>query len=308
MKKLVSALLAAALACTAFMMTGCNSEVKEVSSNGAGSAAGSAAAASEAGSEAAKVDLSGQKLTLNGSTSMAEVCEALGAAFKEKTGADVEKGGNGSGDAPKAVDGGTALIGDLSRKLKDDENPDKYDVKQIAIDGIAVVVNKDSKVKSLTTDQIKKIFTGEIKNWKDVGGDNAQINVIGRESSSGTRDGFESIFDVKSKCKYNAEQKSTGEVANTVAGDKKAIGYISLGSVSEKVTAVAVDGVEASEANIINDTYKAHRPFIEICKKGAEDDLINAWFDFIFSEEGAKIIQDSKLIAVDKDGNPIASK
>lgn len=306
MKKLVSVLMAAAVACTAFAMAGCNSEVQEASSAPADAAASSAdsAAAGEGGTTA---DLSG-KLTLNGSTSMAEVCQALGEQFMAKyPGVTVEKSGNGSGDAPKAVDAGTALIGDLSRNLKDEEKPDQYEVKQVAIDGIAIAVNKESKVKDLTTDQIKKIFTGEITNWKDVGGEDSTINVLGRESASGTRDGFESIFDCKEKCKYASELTSTGAVKTKVASDKTAIGYISLGNVDDTVTAVKVDGVEATEANIIADTYKAYRPFIEIYKKGGDDELIKAWFDFVFSDEGAKTIQGQHLIAVDANGKPIAS-
>ncbi|QNO17140.1 phosphate ABC transporter substrate-binding protein [Caproicibacterium amylolyticum] len=308
MKKLVSAVLAATVACSAFMFAGCGgSQVLDASSTKAASSSEASAAGSSDASAAASTEISGN-LTLNGSTSMAEVCQALGEAFMKKyPNVKVDKSGNGSGDAPKAVEAGTALIGDLSRKLKDEEKPDDFDVKTIAIDGIAIAVNKDNKVKNLTTDQITKIFTGAVKNWKEVGGDDAAINVIGRESASGTRDGFESIFKCKEKCKYASELTSTGAVKTKVSSDKAAVGYISLGNVDNTVTAVKVDGVDATEDNINNGTYKAHRPFIEICKKGSEDDLINAWFTFVYSEEGKKIIQDCKLIATDEKGNGISA-
>ena len=287
MKKIVSALLAVAIGCS--MMVGCSSEVTGTSST--------ASTESSTSSTSSTADLSG-KLTLNGSTSMAKVCQALGEAFSAKyPGVTVEKSGNGSGDAPKAVDAGTALIGDLSRNLKDEENPDNYEVVQIAIDGIAIAVNKDNPVDDLTSEQIQKIFTGEITNWKEVGGEDAQIVVIGREAASGTRDGFESIFKAKD-CKYAAELTSTGEVVTKVGSDKAAIGYVSLDSVNDTIKAVKVDGVEANEENIKNETYKAQRPFIEIYKKGSDDELVKAWFEFIKSDEGQKVITDTGLIAV----------
>ena len=123
-------------------------------------------------------------LTLNGSTSMAKVCQALGEAFMAKyPDVTVTKSGNGSGDAPEAVNSGTALIGDLSRNLKDEENPDQFEINQIAIDGIAIAVNKDNPVTELTSEQITQIFTGEITNWKDLGGNDQAITVIGREAA-----------------------------------------------------------------------------------------------------------------------------
>ena len=287
MKKIVSALLAVAIGCS--MMVGCSSEVTGTSST--------ASTESSTSSTSSTADLSG-KLTLNGSTSMAKVCQALGEAFSAKyPDVTVEKSGNGSGDAPKAVDAGTALIGDLSRNLKDEENPDNYEVVQIAIDGIAIAVNKDNPVDDLTSEQIQKIFTGEITNWKEVGGEDAQIVVIGREAASGTRDGFESIFKAED-CKYAAELTSTGEVVTKVGSDKAAIGYVSLDSVNDTIKAVKVDGVEANEENIKNETYKAQRPFIEIYKKGSDDELVKAWFEFIKSDEGQKVITDTGLIAV----------
>jgi len=292
MRKIVSSILTAALLLSTVAFAGCSSEIQGTTSTPAPQ---SAAADSQAASTA---DLSG-KLTLNGSTSMAKVCQALGEAFQAKyPGVTVEKSGTGSGDAAKAVSAGTALIGDLSRNMKDEEKPGDYEIVQIAIDGIAIAVNKDNKVSALTSDQISKIFTGEITNWKAVGGADQKITVLGREAASGTRDGFETIFKVAKKTKYAAELSSTGEVVTKVGSDKGAIGYVSLDSVNDTIQAVSIDGVKASEENIINKTYKAQRPFIEIYKKGTDSDLIKAWFEYIKSDEGQAVIKKTGLVTV----------
>ena len=235
-------------------------------------------------------DMSGTvagKLTLNGSTSMTRVCQALGEAFSEKyPGVSVEKSGTGSG---------IALIGDMSRDLKESENPDEFEIKQIAIDGIAIAVHKDNPVQNLTTEQIGKIFTGEITNWSELGGQNKAITTLGREAASGTRDGFESIFSIESPV-YAAELSSTGEIVTKISSDISAIGYVSLESLNDSVVACKVDGVEATEENIENGTYTVQRPFIQIYKKGTDSALINAWFEFIESSEGQQIIKDVGLI------------
>lgn len=289
MKKFVSTILSAAILCSAFALAGCSSAIE-------GTTVTSSTPAASAATSAGAAKLSG-KLTLNGSTSMAKVCQALGEAFSEKyPDVTVEKGGTGSGDAAKAVSAGTALIGDLSRKMKDEEKPENYEIVPIAIDGIAVAINKDNKITSLTSDQISKIFTGAVTNWKDVGGADQKITVLGREAASGTRDGFESIFKCEKKCKYAAELSSTGEVVTKVSSDKGAIGYVSLDSVNETIQAVSVDGVKANEENILNKTYKAQRPFLEIYKKGSDSDLIKAWFAFVKSDEGQAIIKKVGLV------------
>jgi phosphate transport system substrate-binding protein len=290
MRKIISSVLTVAILCSALAFSGCSSEIEGVTPAGDASKTGSATASA--------ANLSG-KLTLNGSTSMAKVCQALGEVFQEKyPGVTVEKSGTGSGDAAKAVSAGTALIGDLSRDLKSEENPENFEIIHIAIDGIAVTVNKGNKVSSLTSEQIAKIFTGEITNWKQVGGEDQKITVLGREAASGTRDGFESIFKVSKKCKYAAELSSTGEVVTKVGSDRGAIGYVSLDSVNDSVTAVDIDGVKATEENIVNKTYKAQRPFIEIYKKGSDSDLIKAWFAFVQSDEGKEIIHKTGLVTV----------
>lgn len=300
MRKTISSILMAAILCSSLAFAGCGSEVQGTTSTAAPSAAAPSSVASDAASVAASsaAALSG-KLTLNGSTSMAKVCQALGEAFQAKyPGVTVEKGGTGSGDAAKAVSAGTALIGDLSRDMKPEEKPADYEIVQIATDGIAIAVNKDNKVSNLTSDQIAKIFSGTITNWKDVGGADQKITVLGREAASGTRDGFESMFKVAKKCKYAAELSSTGEVVTKVGSDKGAVGYVSLDSVNETIKAVDVDGVKASEENIVNKTYKAQRPFIEIYKKGSDSDLVKAWFEYVKSDEGQAVIKKVGLVTV----------
>lgn len=238
------------------------------------------------------------KLTLNGSTSMAKVSQALGEAFSAKHGkATVETSGTGSGDAPNSVISGNALIGNMSRDMKDSENPDQFEQVQIAIDGIVITVNKANPVTNLTTEQVTKIFSGEIKNWKEVGGNDQEITLLGRESSSGTRDGFESLFDVEG-CEYAAELTSTGEVVTRVSSDPSSIGYISLDSLNDSMVGLKIDGAEPSEENILNGTYLVQRPFIQVYKKGSDSELIETWFQFVKSEEGQKIIQESGLIPV----------
>ncbi len=291
MRKMISTILSAALLFSTLAFAGCSSEIEGTTSTAPSSGA-------QASSEAAATNLSG-KLTLNGSTSMAKVCQALGEAFMAKyPGVTVEKSGTGSGDAAKAVSAGTALVGDLSRNMKDEEKPNDYEIVQIAIDGIAIAVNKNNAVSNLTSDQISKIFTGEITNWKDVGGADQKITVLGREAASGTRDGFESIFKVSKKTKYAAELSSTGEVVTKVSSDPSAIGYVSLDSVNDTIKAVEIDGVKATEENIVNKSYKAQRPFIEIYKKGTDSDLVKAWFEFIKSDEGQAVIKKAGLVTV----------
>lgn len=290
MRKIISSVLSAAILCSALAFAGCSSEIEGVTSTANTSKTDSAAAS--------VANLSG-KLTLNGSTSMTKVCQALGEAFQAKyPGVTVEKSGTGSGDAAKAVSAGTALIGDLSRDLKSEEKPEDFEIVHIAIDGIAIAVNKSNPVNKLTSDQIAKIFTGEVTNWKQIGGKDQKITVLGREAASGTRDGFESIFKVSKKCKYAAELSSTGEVVTKVGSDQGAIGYVSLDSVNDSVTAVDIDGVKATEENIINKTYKAQRPFIEIYKKGSDSDLIKAWFAFVKSDEGQAVVKKAGLVTV----------
>ena len=280
MKKFLSLLTIIILVASVGLLTGCGPEIVGTKLSESQDMSGTVAG----------------KLTLNGSTSMTRVCQALGEAFSEKyPGVSVEKSGTGSGDAPNSVRSGIALIGDMSRDLKESENPDEFEIKQIAIDGIAIAVHKDNPVQDLTTEQIRKIFTGEIKNWSELGGQDKAITTLGREAASGTRDGFESIFSIESPV-YAAELSSTGEIVTKISSDISAIGYVSLESLNDSVVACKVDGVEATDENIENGTYTVQRPFIQIYKKGTDSALINAWFEFIESSEGQQIIKDVGLI------------
>jgi len=236
-------------------------------------------------------------LTLTGSTSMADVATALAEAFmaanKDVT---VSVGGNGSGEGPTAVNDGTAQIGLLSRDLKTEENPASFDKVIIGYDGIAVIVNSAAGVTGLTTDQITKIFKGEITNWKDVGGVDAKIQCIGREAASGTRSAFEELMKIKDAAKYAEEQNSTGNVKQAVSANPNAIGYISLSAVDTTIVAVKLDGVTPSEETVKSGKYTLQRPFVMITKAGTTDALTKAFLDYVFSDAGMKIVLDDGVV------------
>lgn len=239
------------------------------------------------------------KLTLSGSTSMTKLCNSLGEAFmQEYPEVVVEKSDTGSGSAVKSVLDGTALIGDLSRKLKPEENPDEFVSVTIALDGIAVILSDKNPVADLSSEQVMKIFTGEIQNWAEVGGDDIAITLIGREESSGTREGFESILGLEDRCQYEAEYPESGDIVSKVSNDAGAIGYCSLFSVSGDIKALSIDGVSPSEQTISAGHYKIQRPFVEIFKKGSDSELINAWFSFVGSEAGRNLILKENLVPV----------
>jgi len=236
-------------------------------------------------------------LTLTGSTSMADVATALAEAFmaanKDVT---VSVGGNGSGEGPTAVNDGTAQIGLLSRDLKTEENPAAFDKVIIGYDGIAVIVNPAAGVTGLTTDQITKIFKGEITNWKDVGGVDSKIQCIGREAASGTRSAFEELMKIKDAAKYAEEQNSTGNVKQAVSANPNAIGYVSLSAVDTTIVAVKLDGVTPSEETVKSGEYTLQRPFVMITKAGTTDALTKAFLDYVFSDAGMKIVLDDGVV------------
>jgi len=236
-------------------------------------------------------------LTLTGSTSMADVTTALAEAFmaanKDVT---VSVGGNGSGEGPTAVTDGTAQIGLLSRDLKDTETPTAFDKYIIGYDGIAVIVNSASGVTGLTTDQIAKIFKGEITNWKDVGGVDAKIQCIGREAASGTRSAFEELMKIKDAAVYAEEQNSTGNVKQAVSANPNAIGYVSLSAVDKTIVAVTLDGVTPSEETVKSGDYTLQRPFVMITKAGTTDALTKAFLDYVFSDAGMQIVLDDGVV------------
>lgn len=245
-----------------------------------------------------KDGLSG-KITLAGSTSMEKVCESLMEGFMEKypnVTVTTEYTGSGAGLeslASKSVD-----IGNASRHIKDDEKSKGATENVIALDGIAVITDKNNPVTDLSKEQLIKIYTGEIKNWKELGGKDEAIVVIGRENGSGTRDAFEELLEIKDACKYAQELDSTGGVLAKVASIPGAIGYVSFDVVDNSVIALSLDGVAATEENIISGQYTLQRPFV-MATMGAiseQNELVKTWFDYISSEEGKEIIRKAGLI------------
>ena len=243
-----------------------------------------------------KAALSGE-LTLTGSTSMADVSNALAEAFMKKNDkVTVSVGGNGSGEGPTAVNDGTANIGMLSRGLKDSENPSGFEQYVIGFDGVAVIVHPQSSVKELSMSDLADIFSDKISNWSELGGADAPIQCIGREAASGTRGAFEEIVGIKDAAVYAEEQNSTGNVKQAVASNPNAIGYVSLSSLDESVIALSIDGVSATEENVASGSYKLQRPFLMITKKDSADALTKAFLEFVYSEEGMKIIKDDGVV------------
>lgn len=244
-----------------------------------------------ADSSAANEKISGTVAT-DGSTSMEKVIGALGEKFEEDN-EDVTFTYNptGSGTGITAVSENRCDIGLSSRALKDEEKEKGLKETVLAYDGIAVIVNPENKVEDLDIETIAKIYKGEITNWKDIGGNDAEIVLIGREANSGTRDGFESITDTKDSCKYRQELTSTGDVITAVAGNPNAIGYASVASVKDTVKALKVNGVEADSDTIKDGSYKIQRPFVLVTTEGKElSGAAKAFFDFALSEDAKEII------------------
>ena len=238
-------------------------------------------------------------VSTDGSTSMEKVINSLGESFMAMN-KDVKFTYNptGSGSGIQAVSEGRCDIGLSSRALKDDEKASGLVETVVALDGIAIVVNPENPVSDLDIDTIAKIYTGEITNWKDVGGNDAEIVLIGREAGSGTRDGFESITDTKDACQYRQELTSTGDVINTVSQNPDAIGYASLSAVGESVKALTVGGVEATEATVKDDSYVVQRPFVLVTKQGTKlSPAAQAFFDYALSADAASIIAAAGAVA-----------
>ena len=238
-----------------------------------------------------------EAVTTDGSTSMNKVIGALGEAFQSDSGITVTYNATGSGAGIQAVLEGRCDIGLASRDLKDEEKAKGLEGTVLAYDGIAIIVNPENPVNDLDLETIAKIYTGEIKNWKEIGGNDAEIVLIGREAGSGTRDGFESITDTEDKCKYRQELTSTGDVITTVASNPNAIGYASLASVKDTVKALKVDGVTASEETIKNGTYVVQRPFVLVTKTDVTlSESAQSFFDFITSEAAQGIIIEAGVV------------
>ena len=238
-------------------------------------------------------------VSTDGSTSMEKVINSLGESFMAAN-KDVKFTYNptGSGSGIQAVTEGRCDIGLSSRALKDDEKASGLVETVLAYDGIAIVVSPENPISDLDVDTIAKIYTGEITNWKDVGGDDAEIVLIGREAGSGTRDGFESITGTKDACAYRQELTSTGDVINTVSQNPNAIGYASLSAVGESVKALTVGGVKATEATVKDGSYVVQRSFVLVTKEGTElSPAAQAFFDYAISPEVADIIANAGAVA-----------
>lgn len=242
----------------------------------------------------------GGTFSTDGSTSMEKVIGALGESFMEaNSGTTFTYNPTGSGSGIQAVSEGRCDIGLSSRALKDDEKASGLKETTLALDGIAIIVNPQNPVKDLTLEQIAKIYTGEITNWKDVGGNDAEIVLIGREAGSGTRDGFESITDTKDACQYRQELTSTGDVITTVSQNPNAIGYASLAAIKDSVKALTVNGVAPTEATVKDGTYLVQRPFVLVTKEGvALSETAQKFFDFATSADAASIISAAGAVPV----------
>lgn len=292
MKKLISAALAASFACAAF--AGCGSSAASSSAAPASAAPASSAPAATA---APATELSG-KVTTGGSTSMEKVIGALQESFMEQnSGVDVTYDPTGSGAGITGAQEGSLDIGLSSRALKDGETGVSATV--IALDGIGIIVNNANTVEDLTTDQIAAIATGEVTNWKEVGGPDAEIVMIGREAGSGTRDGFESILKVSDQCKYAQELTATGAVIAAVQANENAIGYASLAALDDSVKALKVNGIACTEETVKDGSYTVQRPFVFVTKDGAEQTpAVKAFIDFATSADAASLISNAGAVPV----------
>ena len=236
-------------------------------------------------------------VSTDGSTSMEKVIGALGEAFQNDTGISFTYNPTGSGSGIKAIQEGRCDIGLSSRDLKDEEKAAGLESTILAFDGIAIIVNPENTVSDLSLETIAKIYTGEITNWSEVGSNDVEIVLIGREAGSGTRDGFESITDTEDACKYRQELTSTGDVITTVSQNPNAIGYASVASVKDTVKALTVDGVAATEETIKDGSYVVQRPFVLVTKNDTElSEAAQKFFDYITSADANEIISAAGVV------------
>ena len=287
MKKILAFALSAVMALA--LLAGCGNQTdNNSSSNDNGGDASDTPAASVSGT-----------VSTDGSTSMEKVIGALSesymAANKDVT---VNYNPTGSGAGITAVQEGTCDIGLSSRALKDEEKAAGLKETVLAYDGIAIIVHPDNPVSDLSIEQIAKLYTGEITNWKDVGGSDAEVVLIGREAASGTRDGFESITGTKDKCQYRQELTSTGDVITAVSQNPDAIGYASLAAIKDSVKALSVDGVTPSEATVKDGSYPVQRPFVLVTVEGKTlSAAAQSFFDYATSADAADIIAKAGAVA-----------
>ena len=286
-KKIIAAVTALCLGAT--MFAGCGASEEETPTT-----TSQADGASQEGS----ADLSGT-LTLAGSTSMEKLCEAMSESFMQANpGVTVTVEYTGSGAGLESLAAGSVDIGNASRGLKDEEVAGGSVENVVAIDGIAVITDKENTVTDITSEDLAKVYTGEVTNWSELGGSDQPIVAIGREAGSGTRDAFEELLEVKDACKYAQELDSTGAVLAKVAATPGAIGYVSLDVVNDTVIGVKIDGVDPTEQEILAGNYLLQRPFVMATKGEIKDqsEVVKAWFDYIESEEGKAVIQKVGLI------------
>jgi len=288
-QKWMALMAAAAILVTA--LAACSQTPSDSGSDDSGSSGGSSSAPVPA-------KLTGTVST-DGSTSMEKVIGALGEAFEgQNDGVTFTYNPTGSGSGIQAVREGRCDIGLSSRNLKEEETASGLTATVLAYDGIAVIVHPDNPVADLDVETIGKIYTGELTNWKDVGGGDAGIVLIGREAGSGTRDGFESITDTKDACKYRQELTSTGDVITAVSQNPDAIGYASLASVTDSVKTLTVGGVAPTEDTVKDGSYVIQRPFVLVTKADtALSDAAQAFFDYVTSSDAAPLIAQAGAVA-----------
>ena len=289
MKKTLALLLTLALSMAA--LTGCGSKTDAPAADSTDSTTGTETPAALSGS-----------VSTNGSTSMEKVIGILSEQFMaDNSGVSVTYDPTGSGAGIEAASNGSADIGLSSRALKDEEIAGGLTGTTVALDGIAVIVNAGSKVEDLSVEQIAQIFTGEITDWSEVGGEAGAISCIGREAGSGTRDGFESITNTKDACKLDQELTSTGGVIEAVAGNPNAIGYASLSAVEgqEGIKAITVGGVACTEETVLDGSYAIQRPFVLVTRTGeALSPAAQAFFDFATSSAANDLIKSAGAVPV----------
>ena len=300
--KLLALIGAGILAVTTLVACGNSDATANTASSAEAStvAESTVAASSEAAPVETTADLSGS-ISMVGSTSMEKLANALSEAFMEEY-PDVTVTAEfvGSGAGIEAVTNGTADIGNSSRSLKDEEKAAGVVENVVAIDGIAVCVDPANEVADLTKEQLTNIYNGTVTNWKEVGGADEPIIVIGREAGSGTRGAFEELVDLVDGCKYANELDSTGAVIAKVASTPGAIGYASLDALDDSVKALSLEGVEATAENIKAGNYFLSRPFVMATKGeiSEQNDLVQAWFDFVLGDEGQQVASEVGLITV----------
>ncbi len=286
MKKIMALVLTAVMSLA--LLAGCGNQANDNTNTGDNSVNNNGGAAAISGT-----------VSTDGSTSMEKVIGALSESYMAvNKNVTVNYNPTGSGAGITAVQEGTCDIGLSSRALKDEEKAAGLKETVLAYDGIAIIVHPDNPVSDLSIEQIAQLYTGEITNWKDVGGNDAQVVLIGREAASGTRDGFESITGTKDKCQYRQELTSTGDVITAVSQNPDAIGYASLASIKDSVKALNVDGVTPSEASVKDGSYKVQRPFVLVTVEGkALSEAAQSFFDYVTSADAADIIAKAGAVA-----------